>query len=151
MPSCSFFRCAASTPDLPETAISRLSAARTPCAASPAKSNSPGVSIQIDLGAAPGKGGNSGANRYFALDFFWVKVTDGIALRSFSQSIAGACFKKQELLPMKFCGIAVYRSKQYFNPCCEILFHTVSPLSNQPHGTWSLFKYNNFIPDFQYK
>ena len=50
---------------------------------------------QIDLGAAPGKGGNSGANRYFALDFFWVKVTDGIALRSFSQSIAGACFKKQ--------------------------------------------------------
>ena len=37
------------------------------------------------------------------------------------------------------------------NPCCEILFHTVSPLSNQPHGPWSLFKYNNFIPDFQYK
>ena len=45
-----------STPDLPETAISRLSAARTPCAASPAKSNSPGVSIKLILVLPQAKG-----------------------------------------------------------------------------------------------
>ena len=43
------FFCATSTPDLPDTQISRLSAARTPCTVSPAKSNNPGVSIRLIL------------------------------------------------------------------------------------------------------